>query len=131
MPGAISIRVISLCNSKWPACPSVTFCFLNILESHCWNFIRPCKNIHIYKTNTFNKKVWARGQFYYSYFPLSYFIYFILLYLHNFKWLLYRVYAYAIIVPSWVDQLLPQFLMEQFDTLPSHCGHIGHMHEGV
>ena len=26
------------------------------------------------------------------------------------------VYADAIIVPTWADQLLPQLLMEQFDT---------------
>ena len=32
---------------------------------------------------------------------------------------------------SWVDQLLPQLLMEQFDTLPIQCRHIEHMHEGV
>ena len=29
------------------------------------------------------------------------------------------------------DQLLPQLLMEQFDTLPIQCRHIEHMHEGV
>ena len=34
-------------------CPSVTFCFLNILKSHCWIFIKPCKHVHICKTNTF------------------------------------------------------------------------------
>ena len=34
-------------------------------------------------------------------------------------------------VPSWADQLLPQLLMEQFDTLPIQYGHIEHMHEGV
>ena len=34
-------------------------------------------------------------------------------------------------VPSWADQLLPQLLMEQYDTLPIHCRHIEHMHEGV
>ena len=27
-------------------------------------------------------------------------------------------FVYAWIVPSWADQLLPQLLMEQFDTLP-------------
>ena len=27
--------------------PSVTFCFLNILKSHCWIFIKPCKHVHI------------------------------------------------------------------------------------
>ena len=43
-------------------CVPVTFCFLNILKSHCWNFIKPCKHIHIYKTKTFSKKVRARGQ---------------------------------------------------------------------
>ena len=34
-------------------------------------------------------------------------------------------------VPSWADQLLPQFLMEQFDMLPLQYRHIDHMHEGV
>ena len=34
-------------------------------------------------------------------------------------------------VPSWADQLLPQLLMEQFETLPIQCRHIEHMHEGV
>ena len=28
-------------------------------------------------------------------------------------------------------QLLPQLLMEQFDTLQIQCRHIEHMHEGV
>ena len=40
-------------------------------------------------------------------------------------------FIYAWIVPSWADQLLPQLLMEQFDTLPIQCRHIEHMHEGV
>ena len=40
-------------------------------------------------------------------------------------------YAYAIIVHTQADQLLPQLLMEQFDTFPIQCRHIGHMHEGV
>ena len=44
--------------------PSVTLCFLNILKSHGWIFIKPCKHVHICKTNTLNKKVRARGQFY-------------------------------------------------------------------
>ena len=34
-------------------------------------------------------------------------------------------------VPSLADQLLPQLLMEQFDSFPIQCSHIGHMHEGV
>ena len=34
-------------------------------------------------------------------------------------------------VLSWAVQLLPQLLMEQFDTLPVQCGHIEDMHEGV
>ena len=50
--------------------PSVTFCFLKILKSHCWIFIKPYKNVHICKTNTLDTKVRARGQFYQSYFPL-------------------------------------------------------------
>ena len=32
-------------------------------------------------------------------------------------------------VPSWADQLLPQLLMEQFETLPIQFKHIEHMHE--
>ena len=35
------------------------------------------------------------------------------------------------IVHNWADQLRPQLLMEQFDTLPLQCRHIEHMHEGV
>ena len=34
-------------------------------------------------------------------------------------------------VPSWANQLLPQLLMEQFDTLPLQYRHIEHMLEGV
>ena len=38
-------------------------------------------------------------------------------------------YAYAIIGHTRADQLLPQLLMEQFDTLPIQCKHTEHMHE--
>ena len=38
--------------------------FFNNLESHCWLFIKPCKHVHICKTNTLDKKVRTRGQFY-------------------------------------------------------------------
>ena len=34
-------------------------------------------------------------------------------------------------MPVWAYQLLPQLLMQHFDTFPSQCGHIEHMHEGV
>ena len=40
-------------------------------------------------------------------------------------------YAYAIIGHTRADQLLPQLLMEQFDTFPIQCRHIEHMHKGV
>ena len=40
-------------------------------------------------------------------------------------------FVYAWIVPLWADQLLPQLLMEQFDTLSIQCRHIEHMHGGV
>ena len=40
-------------------------------------------------------------------------------------------YAYAIIVHTRADQLLPQLMMEQFDTFPIQCRYIEHMHEGV
>ena len=40
-------------------------------------------------------------------------------------------FVYAWIVPLWADQVLLQLLMEQFDTLPTQCRHIEHMHEGV
>ena len=41
--------------------PSVTFFFQN-LKSHGWIFIKPCKHVHICKTNTLDKKVRARGH---------------------------------------------------------------------
>ena len=34
-------------------------------------------------------------------------------------------------MPIRADQLLPQLLMEQFDTLPIQYRNIEHMHEGV
>ena len=40
-------------------------------------------------------------------------------------------FVYAWIVPLLAAQLLPQLLMEQFDTLRIQCRHIEHMHEGV
>ena len=40
-------------------------------------------------------------------------------------------FVYALIVPLWADQLLPQLLMEQFDALSLQCRHIADMHEGV
>ena len=40
-------------------------------------------------------------------------------------------YAYAIIGHTRADQLLPQLLMEQFNTFPVQCRHIEHMREGV
>ena len=41
------------------------------------------------------------------------------------------LYAYAIIVHTRADQLLPQLVMKQLDTFPIQCRHIEHMHEGV
>ena len=38
-----------------------------------------------------------------------------------------RVYAYAMIVHTRADQLLPKVWMEQFDTLPSQCRRIARM----
>ena len=40
-------------------------------------------------------------------------------------------YAYAIIVHTRADQLLPRLLMEQFGSFPIQCKHIEHRHEGV
>ena len=40
-------------------------------------------------------------------------------------------FVYALIVPLWADQILPQLLMKQFETLSIQCIHIEHMHEGV
>ena len=42
-----------------------------------------------------------------------------------------KAFIYALMVPPWADQLLPQLLMEQFDILPLQYRHIEHMHEGV
>ena len=43
----------------------------------------------------------------------------------------YKAFEYALVVPSWADQLLPQLLMKQFDTLPIQYRHIEHMYERV
>ena len=57
--------VVGILFSRCPSVrPSVTFCFLNNSKSHCWIFIKPCKHVHICKTNTLDKKARARGQFY-------------------------------------------------------------------
>ena len=38
----------------------------------------------------------------------------------------------SMVVPIRADQLLPQFLLELFDTLPSHSyRHTGHVHEEI
>ena len=42
-----------------------------------------------------------------------------------------RGYACSMIVHIRADQLLPQLLMELFDTLYIQCKHIEHMHERV
>ena len=42
-----------------------------------------------------------------------------------------RGYPCSIIVHTRADQLLPQLLIEHFDTLPTHCRQIKHMHERV
>ena len=42
-----------------------------------------------------------------------------------------RGYACSMIVHTRADQLLPQLLMELFDTLYIQCKHIEHMHERV
>ena len=60
-----TLFVVGILFSRCPCVrASVTFCFLNILKSHCWIFIKPCKHVHICKTNTLSKKVRARGQLY-------------------------------------------------------------------
>ena len=98
-------------------CPSVTFCFLNNLKSNSWIFIKLCKNIHICKTNTLNKKVRAKPNL------LELFPFVIL---NGFY-----IGLYANLVHTWADHFLPQLLIKQFDTLPIQCRHIEHMHEGV
>ena len=40
-------------------------------------------------------------------------------------------YACAIIVNTNAIQVLPELLMDQFDTLPTQWRHIEHIHEGV
>ena len=47
-------------------------------------------------------------------------------------WDILGCFHYILNAPcTWVYQLLPQLLMEQFDTFPIQCRHIEHMHEGV
>ena len=41
------------------------------------------------------------------------------------------LYAYANIGHTRANQLLPQLLIEQFDTFPIQYRHIEHMHKGV
>ena len=41
------------------------------------------------------------------------------------------MFVYATMVSPRADQLLPQLLIEQFDTLPIQWRHIEHMQEGV
>ena len=48
-----------------------------------------------------------------------------------FRIVLQRGYACSIIVHTHADQLLSQLLIEHFDTLPTQCRYIEHMHEGV
>ena len=63
--GGYTVFTLSVGGSVLPSVrPSVMFLFLNILKSHCWIFIKPCKHVHICKTNTLDKKVRARGQFF-------------------------------------------------------------------
>ena len=50
-------------------CVSVTFCFLNILKNHWWNFIKFCKHIHMYKANTTDEKLRARAAILLESFP--------------------------------------------------------------
>ena len=40
-------------------------------------------------------------------------------------------HAYSMIVHTRADRLLPQLLVEHFDTLPSRYMHIGNLHEEV
>ena len=60
----LSVRACVRVSVRASVRPSVTFCFLNNSKSHRWIFIKPCKHVHICKTNTLDKKVRARGQFY-------------------------------------------------------------------
>ena len=51
--------------------PSVTFWFFfNILKRQWWKFIKFCRHIDIDKMYVYNRKLRARGQFYWSYCPL-------------------------------------------------------------
>ena len=42
-----------------------------------------------------------------------------------------KAFVYALMVPSWADQLLPQLSMEQFVMMTLQYRHIEHMHEGI
>ena len=44
--GGYTVFTLSVRASVCPSVrPSVTFCFLNILKSHCWIFIKPCNKV--------------------------------------------------------------------------------------
>ena len=63
--------LFSCCPSIRPSFhPSVTFWFFfNILKRR-WKFIKFCRHIDIDKMYIYNRKLRARGQFYWSYCPL-------------------------------------------------------------
>ena len=48
-----------------------------------------------------------------------------------FQLVLNRVYACTMIVHKQADQILPQLLMDYFDTLPAYYRHIGQLHEEI
>ena len=49
--------------------------FLNILKSHQWNFMKPRNHIPLFKINTYNENLRARGQYCWIYFPLLWLLY--------------------------------------------------------
>ena len=55
--GGYTVFTLSVRPNERPSeCVSVTFCFLNILENHRWNFIKFCEHIYMYKANTADRK---------------------------------------------------------------------------
>ena len=63
----VCVRVCASVHASMRASVRACVCnvlFFNILKSHCWIFVEPCKHVHRCKTNTLDKKVRDRGQFY-------------------------------------------------------------------
>ena len=87
---------------------SVTFCFLNILKSHCWNFINLCKHFIFARKILLTEKEGLEAN---SFRVIS---------LCCSKWLFIQRFMLMLLLSIQANQLLPQLLilcLNNVDTL--------------